>query len=310
MPKWTHKHLLDLQEMSRDDIALILETAKSFKEVSQREVKKVPALRGKTVALLFAEPSTRTRMSFELAAKRLSADTLSIQAAASSLVKGETLLDTALNIQAMNVDLVVVRHSASGAPQIIANGTQMAVVNAGDGCRSHPTQGLLDIFTMNERIGKLEGIKVAIVGDILHSRVARSNIAGLTRMGAHVVVCGPGTLIPMGIEAMGVQVTTRIAEALKDADVVMALRMQKERQQEAYLPTVSEYVREFCITPDRLRYAKPNAIVMHPGPTNRGVEIAAEVADGPQSVILDQVTNGIAVRMAVLYLLLGRKAKV
>jgi aspartate carbamoyltransferase catalytic subunit len=309
MNKWRHKHLLDLQEVSKDDIALILETAKSFKQVSQREVKKVPALRGKTVALLFAEPSTRTRMSFELAAKRLSADTLSIAAAASSLVKGETLLDTALNIQAMNVDLVVIRHQASGAPQMLAQGTHMAIVNAGDGCRSHPTQALLDMFTIQEKLGKLEGIKVAIVGDIMHSRVARSNIAGLSKMGAHVVACGPSTLLPMGIEGMGVQATCDVDEALKGADVVMGLRMQKERQQESYLPSMVEYVREFCITPERLKKAKPGAIVMHPGPTNRGIEIAAEVADGPQSVILEQVTNGIAVRMAVLYLLLGRKSK-
>jgi aspartate carbamoyltransferase catalytic subunit len=309
MNKWCHKHLLDLQEVSRDDIALILETAKSFKQVSQREVKKVPALRGKTVALLFAEPSTRTRMSFELAAKRLSADTLSIAAAASSLVKGETLLDTALNIQAMNVDLVVIRHQASGAPQMLAQGTHMAIVNAGDGCRSHPTQALLDMFTIQEKLGKFEGIKVAIVGDIMHSRGARSNIAGLAKMGAHVVACGPSTLLPMGIEGMGVQATCDVNEALKGADVVMGLRMQKERQQESYLPSMVEYVKEFCITPERLKKAKPGAIVMHPGPTNRGIEIAAEVADGPQSVILEQVTNGSAVRMAVLYLLLGRKSK-
>jgi aspartate carbamoyltransferase catalytic subunit len=309
MPEWKHKHLLDLQDVTREDIELILETAKSFKEVSKRKVKKVPALRGKTVALLFAEPSTRTRTSFELAAKRLSADTLTIQGSSSSLTKGETILDTALNIQAMNVDLVVVRHSAAGTPHILAQGTHMSIVNAGDGCRSHPTQGLLDMFTMKEKLGKLAGIKVAIVGDILHSRVARSNIVGLTKMGAHVVVCGPGTLIPVGVEDMGVEVTTDIEKALKDADVVMGLRMQKERQQEAYLPSMAEYVREFCITAERLKKAKPGALVMHPGPTNRGIEIAAEVADGPQSVILEQVTNGIAVRMAVLYLLFGRKAE-
>ena len=309
MAKWTQKHLLDLDDVSRGEIELVIETARSFKEVSSREVKKVPALRGKTVALLFVEPSTRTRMSFELAAKRLSADTLSITAAASSMTKGETLLDTALNIEAMNVDLVVVRHVASGAPHIIAQGTQMSVVNAGDGCRSHPTQGLLDMFTIQQRLGKLEGVKVAIVGDILHSRVARSNITGLTKMGARVTVCGPSTLIPVGIEAMGVEATTDIDHALDGADVVMALRMQKERQQEAYLPTIVEYIKSFCITPERLKRAKPGALVMHPGPTNRGVEIAAEVADGPQSVILEQVTNGIAVRMAVLYLLLGRKTE-
>ncbi|MBF0595467.1 MAG: aspartate carbamoyltransferase catalytic subunit [Candidatus Omnitrophica bacterium] len=307
MSKWKHKHLMDLQDTTRDDIELILETARSFKEVSSREIKKVPALRGKTVAMLFAEPSTRTRVSFELAAKRLSADTLAIQAAASSLVKGETLLDTALNIEAMNVDLVVVRHGASGAPQILANGTSMSIVNAGDGCRAHPTQALLDIFTIKEKFGSLEGVKVTIVGDILHSRVARSNIAGMIKMGAHVVVCGPSTLLPVGIEEMGVEATTDINKALKGADVVMALRMQKERQQDAFLPSIAEYVREFCITPERLKMANARALVMHPGPTNRGIEIAAEVADGPQSVILEQVTNGIAIRMAVLYLLLGRK---
>ncbi len=307
MSEWRHKHLLDLQDTSRDDIELILETARSFKEVSSREIKKVPALRGKTVAMLFAEPSTRTRVSFELAAKRLSADTLSIQAAASSLTKGETLLDTALNIEAMHVDLVVVRHQSSGAPQILAKGTKMPVVNAGDGCRAHPTQALLDLFTIIERLGRIDGVRVAIIGDILHSRVARSNIAALTRMGASVVVCGPATLLPLGIEQMGVESTTNINQALKGADVVMALRMQKERQLDAFLPSMVEYVREFCVTPERLRLANAHALVMHPGPTNRGIEIAAEVADGPQSVILEQVTNGIAVRMAVLYLLLGRR---
>ncbi|MBF0619465.1 MAG: aspartate carbamoyltransferase catalytic subunit [Candidatus Omnitrophica bacterium] len=306
---WKHKHLLDMGSLTKDEIGLVLETAKSFKEVSSREVKKVPALRGKTVALLFAEPSTRTRVSFELAAKRLSADTLTIQSTNSSLTKGETILDTALNIQAMNVDLVVVRHQASGVPQMLAQGTKMAIVNAGDGCRAHPTQALLDMFTIHEKLGSFSNIKVTIVGDILHSRVARSDIQGLVTMGAHVTVCGPSTLIPIGIEAMGAEATCDINKALKDADVVMGLRMQKERQQESFLPSVTEYVREFCITPERLRLAKPKALVMHPGPTNRGVEIAAEVADGPQSVILEQVTNGIAVRMAVLYLLLGRKSK-
>jgi aspartate carbamoyltransferase catalytic subunit len=309
MSKWKHKHLLDTQDLSREDIQLILETAKSFKEVSSREVKKVPALRGKTVALLFAEPSTRTRVSFELAAKRLSADTLSIQASGSSLTKGETILDTALNIEAMNVDLVVIRHQSSGVPQILANGTRMAVVNAGDGCRAHPTQALLDLFTIQEKCGRIEGLKVAIVGDILHSRVARSNISVLKTMGAQVVVCGPRTLIPADIERLGAQVTYDIREALYGADVVMGLRMQKERQMEAFLPSLVEYIKEFCITAERLKLASPKAIVMHPGPTNRGVEIAAGVADGPQSVILEQVTNGIAVRMAVLYLLLGKRTK-
>ncbi|MBF0330395.1 MAG: aspartate carbamoyltransferase catalytic subunit [Candidatus Omnitrophica bacterium] len=308
MAEWTQKHLLDLDDVTREEIELVIETARSFKEVSSREVKKVPALRGKTVALLFFEPSTRTRVSFELAAKRLSADTLSIAANVSSMTKGETVLDMALNIEAMNVDAMVVRHQASGVPQILAQGTNTVIVNAGDGCRAHPTQALLDVFTMVDKLGSLDGKKVTIVGDILHSRVARSNISALTTMGAHVTVCGPGTLMPAGIAQMGVDVTTNIERALDGADVVMGLRMQKERQQELFLPSITEYVREFCITSERLKKARPNALVMHPGPMNRGVEIAADVADGVQSVILEQVTNGIAVRMAVLYLLLGRKA--
>ena len=307
MTQWTQKHLLDLDDVSREEIELIMETARSFKEVSSREVKKVPALRGKTVVLLFFEPSTRTRVSFELAAKRLSADTLSIAANVSSVTKGETVLDTALNIEAMNVDAMVVRHQASGVPQILAKGTKTVIINAGDGCRAHPTQALLDVFTMVDKIGPLDGKKVTIVGDILHSRVARSNMSALTTMGAHVTVCGPGTLIPPGLEQFGVEVTSSIDRALDGADVVMALRMQKERQQELYLPSLTEYVKEFCITSERLKKARPGALVMHPGPMNRGFEIAADVADGAQSVILEQVTNGIAVRMAVLYLLLSRK---
>ena len=309
MTEWTQKHLLDLDDVSRDEIELVIETARSFKEVSAREVKKVPALRGKTVALLFFEPSTRTRVSFELAAKRLSADTLSIAASASSVTKGESVLDTALNIEAMNVDAMVVRHQASGVPQILAQGTRTVIINAGDGCRAHPTQALLDVFTMVDKLGPLDGKKVVIVGDILHSRVARSNISALLTMGAHVVVCGPSTLMPSGVEGLGVEVTTNIDRALDGADVVMALRMQKERQNELFLPSITEYIREFCITSERLKKARPTALVMHPGPTNRGVEIAADVADGVQSVILEQVTNGIAVRMAVLYLLLGRKTE-
>ncbi|MEI8012930.1 MAG: aspartate carbamoyltransferase catalytic subunit [Candidatus Omnitrophota bacterium] len=309
MTEWTQKHLLDLDGVTREEIELMIETARSFKEVSSREVKKVPALRGKTVALLFFEPSTRTRVSFELAAKRLSADTLSIAASASSVTKGESVLDTALNIEAMNVDAMVVRHQASGVPQLLAQGTKTVIINAGDGCRAHPTQALLDVFTMVDKLGPLDGKKVVIVGDILHSRVARSNIGALLTMGAHVTVCGPSTLLPCGVEGLGVEVTTDIDRALDGADVVMALRMQKERQDELYLPSMTEYVKEFCITSSRLKKARPNALVMHPGPTNRGVEIAADVADGAQSVILEQVTNGIAVRMAVLYLLLGRKAE-
>ncbi len=309
MAQWTQKHLLDLDDITRDEIELVMEAARSFKEVSSRDVKKVPALRGKTVALLFFEPSTRTRVSFELAAKRLSADTLSIAANVSSMTKGETVLDTALNIEAMNVDAMVVRHQASGVPQLLAQGTKTVIINAGDGCRAHPTQALLDLFTMIEKLGPIDGKKVTIVGDILHSRVARSNMSALTTRGAHVTVCGPSTLLPVGIEKFGVEATTDINRALDGADVVMALRMQKERQQELYLPSITEYVKEFCITSDRLKKARPNAMVMHPGPTNRGVEIAADVADGAQSAILAQVTNGIAVRMAVLYLLLGRKTE-
>jgi aspartate carbamoyltransferase catalytic subunit len=309
MTQWTQRHLLDLDDITREEIELVIDTARTFKEVSTREVKKVPALRGKTVALLFFEPSTRTRVSFELAAKRLSADTLSIAANVSSVTKGETVLDTALNIEAMNVDAMIVRHQASGVPQLLAQGTKTVIINAGDGCRAHPTQALLDVFTMVDKLGKLDGKKVVIVGDILHSRVARSNMSALTAMGAHVTVCGPGTLLPAGVEKFGVEATTNIDRALDGADVVMALRMQKERQQELYLPSITEYVKEFCITSERLKKAKRKALVMHPGPTNRGVEIAADVADGAQSVILEQVTNGIAVRMAVLYLLLGRKAE-
>lgn len=307
MSAWTHKHLLSLEELSREEIKLILETAKSFKEVSARDVKKVPALRGKTVVTLFFEPSTRTRISFELAAKRLSADTLDIAINVSSTSKGETLLDTAKNIEAMNVDAMVVRHGMSGAPLILAEGLKCSVINAGDGCREHPTQALLDMFTLQDKFGKIEGLKVAIVGDILHSRVARSNIWGLTKMGAKVTVCGPATLMPRGIEKMGVDVSYDIKHVIKKSDAVIALRLQKERQKDKYLPSMREYSRLFGINQTKLNEGSSDLIVMHPGPTNRGVELSAEVADGKQSVILDQVTNGVAVRMAVLYLVLGAK---
>ncbi len=307
MSAWTHKHLLGLEELSREEIELILETAKSFKEVSARDVKKVPALRGKTVVTLFFEPSTRTRISFELAAKRLSADTLDIAINVSSTSKGETLLDTAKNIEAMNVDAMVVRHGMSGAPLILAEGLKCSVINAGDGCREHPTQALLDMFTLQDKFGKIEGLKVAIVGDILHSRVARSNIWGLTKMGAKVTVCGPATLMPRGIEKMGVDVSYDIKHVIKNSDAVIALRLQKERQKDKYLPSMREYSRLFGINQTKLNEGSSDLIVMHPGPTNRGVELSAEVADGKQSVILDQVTNGVAVRMAVLYLVLGAK---
>lgn len=304
---WHRKHLLGLQELSKEEIELILETAKSFKEVSARDVKKVPALRGKTVVTLFFEASTRTRVSFELAAKRLSADTLNIAAQVSSTTKGETLLDTAKNIEAMSVDAMIVRHSSSGAPMILAEGLNCAVINAGDGCREHPTQALLDMFTLKEKFGKIEGLNIAIVGDILHSRVARSNIWGLTKLGARVTVCGPATLMPRGIEAMGVTVSYDIKEVIKKSDAVIALRLQKERQQDKFLPSMREYARLFGINQTKLNEGSSDLIVMHPGPTNRGLELSAEVADGKQSVILDQVTNGVAVRMAVLYLVLGTK---
>lgn len=307
MIQWTKHDLLDLQDLTKEEIELILETAKSFKEVSAREVKKVPALRGKTVAMLFFEPSTRTRTSFELAAKRLSADTISIAINNSSMSKGETILDTAKNIEAMNVDAIVVRHSSSGVPYILAKNLHSAVINAGDGCRSHPTQALLDMFTIKEKLGKIEGLKVGIIGDILHSRVARSNIEGLKKLGAEVTVCGPSTLMPVGIEKMGVEVTYDLMDVIKESDVLMLLRIQMERQKDKFLPSLREYAKEFGINQEKLKHAKKNLLIMHPGPTNRGVELSAEVADGEHSVILDQVTNGVAVRMAVLYLLLGTK---
>ncbi len=304
---WKHKHLLGLENLSRQDIELVLQTAKSFKEVSSRDIKKVPALRGKTVVTLFFEPSTRTRISFELAAKRLSADTLNIAINVSSAIKGETLLDTARNIEAMNVDAMVVRHFSSGSVFLLAQGLKCSVVNAGDGCREHPTQALLDMFTLQEKFGRVEGLKVGIVGDIYHSRVARSNIWGLTKLGAKVTVCGPATLMPRGIEAMGVEVCYDLKKVLKQSDAVIALRLQKERQQDKFLPSMREYSRLFGINQAKLNEGSDHLIVMHPGPTNRGVELSADVADGKQSVILDQVTNGVAVRMAVLYLVLGTK---
>ena len=306
---WKHKHLLGLENLSRQDIELVLQTAQSFKEVSSRDIKKVPALRGKTVVTLFFEPSTRTRISFELAAKRLSADTLNIAVNVSSTSKGETLLDTARNIEAMNVDAMVVRHSSSGSVLLLAEGLKCSVVNAGDGCREHPTQALLDMFTLQEKFGRIEGLKVGIVGDILHSRVARSNSWGLTKLGARVTVCGPATLMPRGIEALGVDVCYDLKKVLKQSDAVIALRLQKERQQDKFLPSMREYSRLFGINQAKLDEGNGHLIVMHPGPTNRGVELSADVADGKQSVILDQVTNGVAVRMAVLYLVLGTKTE-
>ncbi len=311
MSEWTKRHLIDLDELSKEEINLILETAKSFKEISTREVKKVPTLRGRTIAMLFFEPSTRTRTSFELAAKRLSADTVNIASNVSSMTKGETILDTARNIEAMSIDLIVVRHNCAGIPNILAQNLKSAVINAGDGCRAHPTQALLDMFTIKEKLGKIEGLKVGIIGDILHSRVARSNIWGLTKMGAQVTVCGPSTLMPMGIEKRGVEVTYDLDKLIKQSDVLIVLRLQLERQQkEKFLPSIREYAKKFGLNKEKLKKASKDILIMHPGPTNRGVELSAEVADGEHSVILDQVTNGVAVRMAVLYLLLGTKQPV
>jgi len=307
---WKHGDLLDLNDLTREDIETVIETAKAFKEVSTRDIKKVPALRGKTVVMLFAEPSTRTRISFELAAKRLSADTLNVTVSTSSTQKGETLLDMAKNIEAMNVDMIIVRHKSAGVPQVLARALKPGVINAGDGCRAHPTQALLDMFTIQEKLGRIEGLKVAIIGDILHSRVARSDIDGLVKMGAHVTLCGPSTLMPPGIERQGVGVTYKLDDVLPESDVLMFLRLQKERQEEKYLPSIREYVQHFGLTTERLKRAKKDVLVMHPGPVNRGVELSAEVADGINSVILEQVTNGVAVRMAILYLLFGKKEKV
>ncbi len=304
---WKSKDLLTLQELSADEISLVLDTAASFKEVSTRSVKKVPALRGRTVVLFFHEPSTRTRTSFELAAKRLSADILNIQTAGSSLVKGETLIDTLKTLEAMTIDAIVVRHKSSGVAQMLANVTPATVINAGDGAHEHPTQGLLDLFTIREHKGKIQGLTVTIVGDITHSRVARSDIYALNKMGAKVRVCAPPTLLPMGIEKMGVTVYHDLDKALDGTDVVYVLRLQLERQKNNLFPTIREYSQLFGVTSERLQRAKKDAIVMHPGPMNRGVEISSGVADGPQSVIDDQVTNGVAVRMAVLYLLQGEK---
>jgi len=297
--------MLGLEEVAAADIELILETTESMKEIIGRQIKKVPTLRGRTVVNLFYEPSTRTRTSFELAAKYMSADAVNISTATSSVKKGETLKDTALTIEQMGADLVIMRHPIAGAPHFLARCLDASVINAGDGMHEHPSQGLLDMFTIRERKGRLQGLDVAIIGDIFHSRVARSNIWGLTRMGARVRLCGPATLIPPGLDELGVEVTSRVEEAVEGADVVMVLRLQRERQAGGLLPSMREYSRLFGIDRRRLALARPDALLMHPGPMNRGVEIASDVADGPQSVIGEQVTNGVAVRMALLYLLLG-----
>ncbi|MBE0574626.1 MAG: aspartate carbamoyltransferase catalytic subunit [Desulfuromonadales bacterium] len=303
---FTHKHILGIEQLAKEDIQLILDTADSFKEINSRDIKKVPTLRGKTIINAFFEASTRTRLSFEIAGKRLSADTVNISGSTSSVVKGETLEDTAKNIEAMAPDIIVIRHAHSGAPHYLAERVGCSVVNAGDGAHEHPSQALLDLLTMREHKGDIEGLEVAIVGDITHSRVARSDIYALTRMGARVRVCGPGTMLPIGIERLGnVEVFTDMREAIKDADVVMMLRIQMERQSNVMIPSLREYARFYGLNPTNLQLAKPDAIVMHPGPMNRGVEISSVVADGPQNVILDQVENGVAVRMALLYLVSG-----
>jgi aspartate carbamoyltransferase catalytic subunit len=299
---WHRKDLLGIRELKSSEIETILDTAAAFKTVGSRDIKKVPALRGKTMVNFFVEPSTRTRTSFELAAFRLSADVVNISASNSSLQKGETLKDTALNLQALHADIIVLRHSSAGAPRFLAERLESSIINAGDGAHEHPTQALLDVFTIRERLGKIEGLKVAIVGDILFSRVARSDIWALKKLGAEVTLVGPSTLVPRSFEDMGVEVARRIDDILETADVVSLLRIQHERQRKEYFPSLNEYVRFFGLTKARAAKLKPSCLVMHPGPINRGVEIDSDIADGPQSVILDQVTNGLAVRMATLYL--------
>jgi aspartate carbamoyltransferase catalytic subunit len=300
-----HRHILGIEQLSREDIGHILTTADSFKEISARPIKKVPTLRGHTIINLFFEPSTRTRLSFEVAAKRMSADTFNISPSTSSTTKGETLADTARNISAMHPDVIIIRHACSGAPLLLSRHVQAAVINAGDGAHEHPSQGLLDMMTVKEHRGSLSGLKIAIIGDITHSRVARSDIIGFSRMGSEVYLYGPKTLIPKGIEQLGAKVCASLEETVRDADVVMTLRIQRERQNDPLLPSLREYSRQFGISRQVLSLARPNALVMHPGPVNRGVELNPDVADGPQSVILDQVTNGVAVRMALLYLVMG-----
>jgi len=304
--KLSRKDILGIKELSVEEINLILETADSFVEVSTREIKKVPTLRGKTIINLFYEASTRTRTSFEIAGKRLSADMVNISASTSSVVKGETLIDTAKNLESMNPDIIVIRHSAAGAPHILARVLRQSIINAGDGAHEHPTQALLDMMTIKSRKGGIAGLKVAIIGDIAHSRVARSNIHGLTKMGARVFLAGPSTMIPYDIGKMGVTVVKRIEEAIQDADVVMALRIQTEREKQCIFPSLREYAQHFSLNKRNITLARKDVMIMHPGPVNRGVEISPDLADSANSVILDQVTNGVAVRMALLYLLAGK----
>ena len=299
------KDLLSIDDLTSDEIYLILDTSEAMREIGQRPIKKVPTLRGKTIVNLFYEASTRTRTSFEIAEKRLSADTLNIAVATSSVLKGETLVDTAMNIEAMAPDMIVLRHASSGACHLVSRITKSRIINAGDGMHEHPTQALLDAYTIREHKKRLDGLKVAIVGDLLHSRVLRSNVLLLTKLGAAVWVCGPATLMPPAIERSGVHASTSVDEAVADADVIMMLRIQQERMHGAFFPSTREYFNTFGMTKTRVARAKPDVIIMHPGPMNRGVEIASDVADGAYSVILEQVANGVAVRMAVLYLLAG-----
>jgi aspartate carbamoyltransferase catalytic subunit len=304
---WHRKHLLDIESLTAEEIAIVLDTARAFKAVGERAIKKVPALRGKTVVNLFIEPSTRTRISFELAAIRLSADVINFTAEASSLKKGETLKDTARNLEALNADIIIIRHSATGAPHFLSRFLKGSVVNAGDGAHEHPTQALLDTFTIREKRGHIAGLNVTILGDILYSRVARSNIWALLKLGANVTLCGPSTLVPKVFEQLGCKVTYDVDEAIRDADIINLLRIQHERQRKTMFPSLGEYTTLFGLTKARLAKTKPDVLIMHPGPINRGVEIDSEIADCGRSVILEQVTNGLAVRMATLFLVSGGK---
>jgi len=305
MYKFNHKNLLGMDQLSVSDINLILDTADSLMEISTRDIKKVPTLRGKSIVNFFYEPSTRTKASFEMAAKRLSADTLTLSATDSSMVKGETLIDTARNLQAMNPDIIILRHSSSGAPHLLARYVDSGVINAGDGIHEHPTQALLDLFTIKKKKGRIKGLRVVIIGDIAHSRVARSDIIGLRKMGAEVTISGPPTMIPVDVESLGVKVILDPVKAVKNKDVIMLLRIQLERQDKVLFPSLREYAIFFGLNTQLIKGAKKDVIIMHPGPINRGVEITGDLADGPFSVILDQVSNGVAIRMALLYLLIG-----
>ena len=305
---WNRKHLLDIESLKAEEIITVLDTAKTFKAVGERAIKKVPALRGKTVVNLFIEPSTRTRISFELAALRLTADVINFTAEASSLKKGETLKDTTRNLEALNADIIIIRHSATGAAHFLSRFLNASVINAGDGAHEHPTQALLDTFTIREKKGRVEGLNVTILGDILYSRVARSNIWALTKLGAKVTLCGPATLVPRVFEQMGCRVTYNVDEAVADADIINLLRIQHERQRKTMFPSINEYANLFGLNKNRLARTKPDVLIMHPGPINRGVEIDSEIADCGRSVILEQVTNGLAVRMAVLFLVNGGQA--